>query len=512
MKEHGAGMSEQWYYHQEGQTRGPHSLSELQAMLARGVLQPDTSVIRTGMKDWQPLQSQLATPPPLPRKSSAPQNAKPQMPAARPRRLPPARSRSWLPMAALAACALLLVGGATALAVYGLSNGAITPGGAAVRQPVETLMAEEVEEVEEVSSEPLVDVAADPALVEPPGASEFTAAPPLALRDVEESPMPEPFEEPAFKPSPPLPARPEPPPTSPEERPQPRPVQAAKIVLQQQEAGELYQSLDIHRQPTMSMPGAGAMTQDIRYQILSHLKVGEVDDRGLREVSQHVIDTRLVQADASSKASFTKALQDLKGWQFSYTIDRRGEVVEIRTPKTGARVNEVNPAGGKGILMTSVMDQDGWKELAALSFFNPRDENLEKQSWKRQMTHNFQPLGSWEGETLYERAGAPQQVMQINYQHDLRYQAPAAGIALEGVPLKIAGAEFKAEEARGSIYFNRDTRRVQSAEERFHVRGQLTADLLGQNLAIPVEEKQHIRLDISQENPWEQEGFLQRER
>jgi len=290
-----------------------------------------------------------------------------------------------------------------------------------------------------------------------------------------------------------------------------KPVVTGRIIQEQQEAGVLYQALDIHRQPTMSVLGS-VVAQNIHYQILSELKVGEPNQEGLREVSQQVKNTRLVTADATSRGTFEKSLRDLIGWQFSYTLDSHGEVVAIRSPRTGAQIAAVNPAGGQGFLVSSVMDEDGWKELAGLSFFNPSDQDMKKQTWMRQMTHNFEPLGSWQGETTYNVARQQQDVLQINYKHNLTYKPPAAGGGVGGLPFKIANANFKAEFAGGAIYFNRASRRVQSVEERFHVRGAIGANMLGQNISVPIEEKQTIKIGISTTNPWGKQGAMRKQR
>ena len=54
-----------------------------------------------------------------------------------------------------------------------------------------------------------------------------------------------------------------------------------------------------------------------------------------------------------------------------------------------------------GFMVTSVMDEDGWKEMAQLSFFVPEEQTSGSQTWVRKMTHDFGPLGSWAGETHY---------------------------------------------------------------------------------------------------------------
>jgi len=521
-------MSQQWYYQLEGQTRGPLTLPQLQELIAAGTLPPQTPVIGAGMKSWSPASSlpaethplqAPAEPPPLP--------GRPRPTASVPRRLPARQPPSRAPLLIAAVLGVAVVSGLLGWAANAMLNpptAAQTTAQTTAPTPLTSRTAPVLHhEVEEAATAPTGKQLPEPVSVPPPNPAPSIAAEPVSRAteaDVKtiitaDAATPAGSREPVFQPAAPIqpsaPVQPTAPDVSPAEpdRPQSKPLVTATILQSQQESGLLYQALDIHRQPKMTIPGAGAMAQNIRYQILSELKVGEAGDRGLREVSQHVIDTRLLAADPSSRATFAQALKDLIGWQFSYKLDSRGEVVEIHSPRTGAQIQEANPAGAKGFLVSSVMDEDGWKELAALSFFNPRDKDLQSQQWKRQITHNFQPLGSWQGETLYQKKGVTQDVVTVQYQHDLTYKPPAAGIALDGLPFKIASAAFKAEEARGVILFNQKTRRVQSAEEHFHVRGNLQANLLGQNLAVPVEENQTIKIELSEQNPWQQAGQRQ---
>lgn len=270
----------------------------------------------------------------------------------------------------------------------------------------------------------------------------------------------------------------------------------------QQEPLVLFQELDIQRQPKLSMLGA-VQAQDIQYRILSELTVGQPDEKGFREVQQVVKDTQLVKADALSQAMFAGSLKRLIGWQFSYTLNFRNEVVEIRGPDDGKKIAPVKPPGAQGFLVTSVMDEDGWKELAELSFFTPDPKGMQNQSWTRQMTHNFEPLGSWFGETTFVPRGQERGVMRIDYAHKLTYKPPAKGATgAGGLPFKINNADLKAGTAGGIIYFDTGQKRVQSAQEQFHVRGSITADALGQALTIPIEEKQAITVRIVDQYPW----------
>src|SRR6478672_7267701 len=44
-----------WYYDQSGKSQGPISAEELDALLARGTIQPGTLVWTEGMANWTPI-------------------------------------------------------------------------------------------------------------------------------------------------------------------------------------------------------------------------------------------------------------------------------------------------------------------------------------------------------------------------------------------------------------------------------------------------------------------------
>jgi hypothetical protein len=264
----------------------------------------------------------------------------------------------------------------------------------------------------------------------------------------------------------------------------------------------VFQEIDIQRAPKFSILGAVSI-QDLRYQLLSELNVSQQDDKGVRTVGQLVLDTRLVKSDDLSRPMFEESLRALKGWQFTYKLNRRGEVVEWTTgPASGRKAVPVEPKGAKGFLVTSVLDEDGWKEMAQLSFFVPQEQTAGSQTWSRQMTHDFGPLGSWYGGTTFLPKEMHNGVLRVDYVHHMTYKSPDK---IRGdLPFAIKDAIFKSEMAGGTISFDTHARRVQTAQEHFLVRGTMSTEILGQTATVQVEEQQAITIRILEQNPWSQ--------
>jgi hypothetical protein len=267
------------------------------------------------------------------------------------------------------------------------------------------------------------------------------------------------------------------------------------------QAQHFYQEIDIQRAPKFSILGT-VTAQDLHYQILSELHVGIPNDDGSRKIEQYVHETRLLKADELSRSMFEQSLRDLRGWQFTYRMSRRGQIIDWRSgPPDGRKAARVAVKGVEGFMVTSVMDEDGWKEMAQLSFFVPEEHASGSPSWTRQMTHDFGPLGSWYGETRYAPQAIKEGLLQVDYAHDMTYAPPAKGGG--DLPFTVAGATFKPEVAGGTFRFDTQARRVQSVQERFLVKGALTAEILGQTVPLEVEEDQIITLRVLESNPWE---------
>lgn len=525
-------MQQQWYYRRGEKTLGPVSRDELLRLVAVGQLAKDAPVIGDGMRDWVAIgaidkpRPRGPSPPVKRPESRAVAAAIPPKPASTagntsaPRRPPnrqPRGAERW-PLYMVSLVAVAAISAAViwiAISFRSSDKNARNPNGitelratrpSSTTQPKEDAASRStsggrVQSVRDasVASESVGD-GRSPAAFDLPRrddrGAEFESQPSLA--DLSATGQPDFAADPAIETGPP----------SPQPRARVQPVEKANNQRTEpvgstapQKPIVVFQELDIQRLPKFSVLGT-VMSQDIHYRILSELSVREPDEKGFRIVSQVVKETQLVKADALSHSLFDESLKRLRGWQFSYTMNSGGEVIEMRGPDDGRKFSPVEPAGGKGFLITSVMDEDGWKELAELTFFQPDPAGMENQSWSRQMTHDYEPLGSWFGETTFVSHGKQQDLMRIDFAHKLTYKPPAKGAAAGGLPLTINNADFKALAAGGTIYFDTQSDRVQSAQEQFRVRGMLGTEVLGQAANVEVEEHQTITLRVLDQNPW----------
>jgi hypothetical protein len=514
----GKSPSSQWYYLLDGQRQGPISGDRLHELVRTGMLSPEDLVWREGMDDWLPARSlgltaatgRTTPPPPPPSAPPVTRAVSPSQPTHatyRPRAKPGASSRRlrttqiaiWTSIAVVGVvvCGLWIVfasssprgSGQVSRNVVGRDRqdrARSVPGASPRRSAVDRPAMGQSKNLGTVGdddrdlptrpprrrSDPLLKPS-ESAAVEKPSSTD-TASEPSLRRAEATDPQVRIGSDTSATSSP-----------------------NASMPPQEVGPGTLYQELVVQRSPKFSVQGLD-MDQKIQYRIVSRLELGPRGDDGKRKVSQFVEDTRLVEADDLSRSTFQSSLDDLRRQQFTLILNQDNEVIDFIGFKKNVIPLPVNLLDSKGFMMTSVIDEDGWKELAELSFFKPRrpssNETSESQSWMRQMTHDWSPLGSWYGTTTFTPLQSSNALQPYQFTHAMTYNPPKEGGA---TPFKISSAEFHPLLTSGTIQYDPQLGRVVEAEETFHVRGSVGVELLGQAVPIELEEKQVLTVRIT---------------
>jgi hypothetical protein len=265
----------------------------------------------------------------------------------------------------------------------------------------------------------------------------------------------------------------------------------------------LYQEIIVSRRPSFVVAGL-TIAQDLRYRVFSKLTISPKNSDGSFDVRQMIYETKLEKSEGLSRDAFEESLKALQSQELKYTFNRKHEIVKFVGPKDTRKNLEVGGLGGDGFLLTSVMDDDGWKELAQLTFFLPPEplnkEPLGKSNrWEAKITHNWGSLGSWYGKTTYAYAGRQKDEHRIDYVHRMTYVPPGKG--RKEAALEIASAEFKPLETGGTIYYDAKEGRVSGVTEKFHVRGVVATMLLGNVTTVGVEEQQVFAIRVLDQQP-----------
>ena len=287
------------------------------------------------------------------------------------------------------------------------------------------------------------------------------------------------------------------------------------------EQGSFFQQVMVSRNPKFLVSGV-AMEQLLQYEIISKLEVGPSQGAGALSVKQTVVSGRLIKADPLSQSSYAAALKKIAGTTMRYELNDANEVISFRGGKESRKAIAIDKLsidkllGNKGFLLTSLIDDDGWKELAALTFFQPTPQ---QRQWKGQFHHDWTPLGSWSGETVFAVGRKRGKWQLYQYQHEMKYRAPGVKAPGEkkdgdkgaadspltgGLPFALKGADFTPLKSGGQIVYDTAKSRIESAEELFHVRGTVAANVLGQETRIQVEEKQMFKILVNDQNAWSQ--------
>jgi hypothetical protein len=228
----------------------------------------------------------------------------------------------------------------------------------------------------------------------------------------------------------------------------------------------------------------------LEYGILSRLTIKKVRDDGGLEVEQQVEKVQ-VQADDLTRALAQAAGQKLEKSVFTIQVNASGKVTKLQgLPDTG--VGPQMLAGGQGLQMISLLDQDGWKEMTEATFFVPAQPLKLGAKWVKPHTHSWGQLGAWNGQAAFIDAVTKDNLHRIDYQYQLKFEPPAGKPAA----MPLGNIKFQPLLAKGSILFDAHKSRAQAVEEMAQVRGMLNVMLLGANTPVLIEEEQGFLMEI----------------
>jgi hypothetical protein len=279
----------------------------------------------------------------------------------------------------------------------------------------------------------------------------------------------------------------------------PGPDAAVQMPHTFKEGDRFYQTVEINRQSTYRVLDLD-VTQKAQYTFVSSFRVATLTADGGLVVQQKIEAVQLSNADPVLQVQLNAILQKMQGATFTLTLSPRMEVVKFEgEPEALKLLGGTNLASGQTFVVWSFLDQDGWKELAELSFFQPRQSSSSANKWSRQLSHSWGPLGSWSGTAEYTHTGQQLNLDRFTYVLDLAYQPPRKGAG--DLPFEIGQADFRLRNTGGTILFDADKGRAAAAEERFQVRGRIPVAYLGVAAVVDMEEVQVFQLRILDQDP-----------
>ncbi len=259
-----------------------------------------------------------------------------------------------------------------------------------------------------------------------------------------------------------------------------------------------YQQVEIQRQPRFSLQGM-LINQQIRYRIQSTFELHPPDLKGHRIAIQTISDTVLIEADPLSKAAFEQSLLAMQGHSFTYELDKFANVVSMTNQQDNSTTIDVEQPQSRGMLVSTVIDEDGWKELAQLTLFQP-PTGRSARSFSRKTTHDWGALGSWYGKTDFVSRDEGRNRKRFSYKHGLEYLPPEPEANQpNALPFTVTQANFKTYEAFGEILYDSKEQRVTSVREVFHAKGSIAANVLGVATNVDLEERQVFAIEVTRQ-------------
>ena len=396
------------------------------------------------------------------------------------REAPPSRLPLWIGLGVLGAAVLIVLFAAVGIGVYLLLP--VPPSA----PPVAT------------GPRPTIPAAFEPAPNQPPMSEVSPPAqtgtpPPSTPPSSLTSPLP-------TSPAPSPPKAPSPGPPAATGRLETDPVKNPRFKV-----GEAFdQEVVLSRRSTFRILGTDVATA-AEYAFASRITIDSIKQDGSLTARQEVKETRLIDCDPTSRDALMDALAKAKGAVFSLTVGPDGVVTDLKGPKDPIRVLKEAAGGTESFRVWSLLDADGWKELAGLTFFRCDQPPKPGRTWTRGIEHNWGPLGSWTGRSTFVAKGPQAGAERIEYVHSLSYRPPGPGLG-QGLPFATGKAEFRTPAAGGVMLYHPSRERVSAAEESFRVQGALAVSLAGSDVVVELEETQAFRLTIRQPSEPELRG------
>jgi hypothetical protein len=288
--------------------------------------------------------------------------------------------------------------------------------------------------------------------------------------------------------------------------PEPAPPKVNRIEANREPVGGytlgevITQDVVFARRSAYSVAGI-ELGQGAKYSFQSTLTIKKVNKDGSMLVEQKIAKTKLIEADADMKATLTDALDKAVGEKFEIAISPLGEAT-VTGVKDPINIKQGQQALGDTVRLWSLLDADAWRELAGITFFQPARALRENVTWTIPATHDWGPLGTWTGKTIYVSRGKtiPKSKLDvIDYGHRIDH-APAKPGAANKLPIELLNVKFTPVTAEGRMQFNGETQRTTAAEESFRVRGVLTAAMAGSAAEVEMQEYQGFQLTIVEPN------------
>jgi hypothetical protein len=222
-------------------------------------------------------------------------------------------------------------------------------------------------------------------------------------------------------------------------------------------------------------------------------------------------DSRSKEQPKNPMTEFFKKLIDA---EFTITIakekDKDGkEVLKVEkvdgvTALVG-RLTEVNKQMEP--LLKKILNDDTVKQMAEpmLGVYPPGGVTKEKGTWTRMNELNMGPIGKYTTKNDYTFEGKKTEgkktLFVIDVKTELTYTPPGANE--KGLPFIIKSAELKSKDSGGKVYFDPEVGRVDNANYKVVLDGNLTIEIANQDTSVALHQEQTTKTSTSDKSQLE---------
>jgi hypothetical protein len=189
----------------------------------------------------------------------------------------------------------------------------------------------------------------------------------------------------------------------------------------------------------------------------------------------------------------------LDGSEFRVTLDKTGKVHRVEGREAFVKkLAEANPA--TEAMLHQLLTEDALKQMANPIVVSPPRREVEKGDfWVKEDRTDLGPVGSVVARWQYVHMGKENKLIKLKAEGiKFEYEAPAAGGPL---PFTVKASNLKTKNATGSILFDPEKGRLQSAEMVMDMEGEMTIEVGGQESKVELVQTQKTTYKVSDTNP-----------
>jgi hypothetical protein len=244
--------------------------------------------------------------------------------------------------------------------------------------------------------------------------------------------------------------------------------------------------------------------KDGKYTVVQKILGVKMDiDIGGNKISY---DSTAKDAPKNPMSEFFKALIDQ---EFTIIIgkDKAGKYQVEEVKGVGNLVNKlgnINPQMTQ--LLKQILTEDTIKQMAEpmLGVIPPNGTPPAGGNWTNTNTLDMGPIGKYTTKNKYtiEEKGKEKVKDQvpIKVETDLTYAAPQAG-EKNALPFKILSAKLASKDSGGTIVYNTDKGRVESADMKINLAGDLNIEIANMQTTVALDQVQDTKLKTMDKNP-----------